>query len=88
MDEFIHKDLFDKIENKTNIKAEDIFAVAESVKNANFGDENIVRHLVRQLSDLANIPVSKDIENSIVDSIINPSGLLDIHNLDDLTDKK
>lgn len=88
MDEFIHKDLFDKIENKTNIKAEDIFAVAESVKDANFEDENTVRHLVRQLSSLANIPVSEDIENSIVDSIINQSGLLDIRNLDDLTDKK
>lgn len=88
MDEFIHKELFDKIENKTKIKSEDIYALADSVKDANFRDEKTIRHLVRQLSSLANVPVSVDIENSIVESIVSQHDLLDIRHSDEITDKK
>ncbi|HHW35954.1 MAG TPA: stage VI sporulation protein F [Bacillales bacterium] len=88
MDEFIHKELFEKIENKTKIKSEDIFAVVDSVKDANFKDEETIRYLVRQLSSLANVPVSEDIEDSIIDSIINHNGILDFNHLGEITDKK
>lgn len=88
VDEFIHKELFGKIENKTKIKSEDILAVADSVKDANFKDEATIRYLVKQLSSLANVPVSEDIENSIVDSIINHNGILDFRHLGEITDKK
>ncbi|WP_458412682.1 stage VI sporulation protein F [Schinkia sp. CFF1] len=73
MDEygFRHRDLLDKIENKTKIKSADLFALADSVKDADFGDENIVRQLVKQISTLANIPVPEGIENSIIDSFKN-----------------
>ncbi len=88
MDEFIHKELFEKIESKTKIKSEDLLSVADSVKDANFKDEETIRYLVRQLSSLANVPVNEDIEDSIVDSIINHNGILDFRHLGDITDKK
>ncbi|HHY73157.1 MAG TPA: stage VI sporulation protein F [Bacillus bacterium] len=85
--EFKHKELFDKIEDKTNIKSADLFALADSVKEANFADENTVRKLIKQLSTLANIPVSENLENSIVESFINQNVQLDFHLIGEMTEK-
>ncbi|WP_102345764.1 stage VI sporulation protein F [Bacillus sp. Marseille-P3661] len=82
MREFIPKSLFDKIETKTNIKSEDIINVADSIKDANLQDEETVRLLVKQLSSLANVPVSQDKEDSIVDAIINQKRPLDFREID------
>lgn len=87
VNEFIPKDLFDKIENKTNIKSSDIFNVADSLNDANLKDEETVRQLIKQLSNLANVPVSKDKEDSIVDAIINQNGLLDFRQFNEMKDK-
>ena len=62
--------LFDNIEKKTNVKANDIFSLANSVSNANFKDEKTVRDLIAQVSKLANVPVSKEKEEQIVQAII------------------
>lgn len=62
--------LFDNIEKKTNVKANDIFSLANSVSNANFKDEKTVRDLIAQVSKLANVPVSKEKEEQIVKAII------------------
>ena len=61
--------LFDKIQQGTNIKPDEVFKVADSVKNADFSDERTVRRLVRQLAKMANKPLSKEKENKIVESI-------------------
>ena len=63
------KGLFDKIQNKANIDPSEVYAVANSVKNANFSDEETVRNLVRQLSALANKPISKEKEDKLVQAI-------------------
>lgn len=61
---------FDNIEKKTNVKASDLMNLANSVSNANFKDEKTVRALISQVSKLANVPVSKEKEEQIVQAII------------------
>jgi hypothetical protein len=73
--------LFDNIEKKTNIKKEDIFKVADSVKDANFQDEKTVRQLIKQVSALAGKPVSKEKEDKIVHAIINNNMPMDINTI-------
>lgn len=63
------KGLFDKIQQNANINPDDVYKVANSVKNADFSDEKTVRNLVRHLAKLANKPMSKDKEDKIVQSI-------------------
>lgn len=62
--------MFDKIQEKSNINPDEIYKVADSVKNADFSDEKTVRNLIRQLSSMANKPISKEKEDKIVESII------------------
>lgn len=64
------KNMFDKIQEKSNINPDEIYKVADSVKNADFSDEQTVRNLIRQLSNMANKPISKEKEDKIVESII------------------
>lgn len=73
--------LFDNIEKKTNIKKEDIFKVADSVKDANFQDEKTVRQLIKQVSALAGKPVSKEKEDKIVNAIINNNMPMDMNTI-------
>lgn len=61
---------FDNLEKKTNVKANDLMNLANSVSNANFKDEKTVRTLISQVSKLANVPVSKEKEDQIVQAIV------------------
>lgn len=63
------KGIFNQIKNKANIKPDDIFNVANSVQNADFTDDTTVRDLVKQLSQLANKPISKEKEDKLVQTI-------------------
>jgi len=74
----LHDHIFKKIQDKANVNPEDIHAIADSVKHANFSDEETVRNLVKQLSSVANKPISESKEDKIVQAIINnqfPSSL-------------
>jgi hypothetical protein len=73
--------LFDNIEKKTNIKKDDIFNLADSVKDANFKDEKTVRQLIKQVSALAGKPVSKEKEDKIVKAIISNNMPMDINSI-------
>ncbi|WP_456278533.1 stage VI sporulation protein F [Bacillus sp. AK128] len=73
--------LFDNIEKKTNIKKEDIFNLADSVKSANFQDEQTVRQLIKQVSALAGKPVAKEKEDQIVEAIISNNMPMDINTI-------
>lgn len=68
---------FKNIEKKTGVNMKDIFDLANSLQNANFKDEKTVRNVIKRVSQIANKPVSKEVEDKIVKSIIN-----DGHNLD------
>jgi len=61
--------IFSQIKNKTNLKPTEILKVANSVQNADFSDEATVRDLVKQLSDMANKPISKEKEEKLVQTI-------------------
>nr|WP_245345317.1 stage VI sporulation protein F [Halobacillus andaensis] len=69
------------MQNKANINPEDVYQVADSVKNADFSDEKVVRRLVRQLARVANKPVSKQKEDKIVEAIVNQNIPLDMNTL-------
>lgn len=79
--------LFKNIEKKSNIKQEEIYKVADSVKNANFSDEKTVRRLVRQLARMANKPLSKEKEDKIVQSITKNKMPMDMQSLNKLFKK-
>lgn len=79
--------LFNNIEKKSNIKQDDIYKVADSVKHANFSDENTVRKLVKQLSRMADKPLSKEKEDKIVQSITKNKMPLDMQSLNKIFKK-
>ncbi|RBW70400.1 stage VI sporulation protein F [Bacillus taeanensis] len=79
---------FDNIEKKTNVKKEDLFKLADSVKDANFKDEKTIRKLISQVSRLANVPVSKEKEDKIVKAIMNNNMPIDFASISKMFDKK
>lgn len=83
MSEF-SKGMFDKIEQNTNIDPNEVYKIAESVKHANFSDEQTVRRLVRHLSRLANKRISKEKEDQIVSSIAKNNMPMDMQSLNRL----
>lgn len=81
------KGMFDKIQKNANISPDEIYKVADSVKNANFSDERTVRNLIRQLAKLANKPISKEKEDKIVEAIVKNKIPMDSKSINNLFDK-
>lgn len=81
------KGMFDKIQKNTNIQPEEVYKVADSVKHANFSDEKTVRNLVKQLSQMAGKPLSKEKEDKIVQSIVKNKMPGDVNSLNNLFKK-
>lgn len=79
---------FKNIEKKTGVNMKDIFDLANSLQNANFKDEKTVRNVIRRVSEIANKPVSKEMENQIVKSIINDGKQLDFNTISKMMNKK
>lgn len=75
------KGLFDKLQQNANINPDDVYKVANSVKNADFSDEKTVRQLIRHLAKLANKPISKEKEDKIVQSITKNKMPMDMQSL-------
>ncbi|MFD1738564.1 stage VI sporulation protein F [Bacillus salitolerans] len=73
--------LFDNIEKKTNVKMDDVFKLADSVKDANFKDEQTVRNLIKQVSMLAGKPVNKEKEDKIVKAIVENNMPMDLNTI-------
>lgn len=81
------KDLFDKLQQNANINPNEVYKVADSVKNADFSDEKTVRKLVRHLSKIANKPLSKEKEDKLVQSITKNNMPMDAESLSNLFGK-
>jgi hypothetical protein len=79
---------FKNIEKKTGVNMKDIFELANSLQNANFKDEKTVRNVIRRVSQIANKPVSKEMEEQIVKSIINDGKQLDFNTIAKMMNKK
>ncbi len=63
--------LFKKIENKTNINKETILNLAEKLKKNNLKDENTIREVIQELSNLTGKSISNEKEDKIVNTILN-----------------
>lgn len=61
---------FKKIESKTGVPMEEVFALANAIQNANFNDERQVRKIVRKVGKLANKNVPQHVEDDLVNSIV------------------
>ncbi len=79
---------FKNIEKKTGVNMQDIFDLANSLQHANFKDEKTVRGVIRKVSQLANKPVSKDLEDQIVSTIIKDGKSLDFNTISNMMNKK
>jgi Stage VI sporulation protein F len=79
---------FKNIEKKTGVNMKDIFDLANSLQNANFKDEATVRNVIRRVSQIANKPVNKDLEDQIVKSIIKDGKQLDFNTISKMMNKK
>ncbi|MFA8437989.1 stage VI sporulation protein F [Pueribacillus sp. YX66] len=82
------QNLFDNIEKRTNVKKEDILKLANSVSKADLKDERTLRNLIADVSRLANVPVSKEKENKIVQAILNNNMPADLSQLTNMIKKK
>ncbi|WP_144553912.1 stage VI sporulation protein F [Bacillus sp. X1(2014)] len=79
---------FKNIEKKTGVNMKDIFELANSLQNANFKDEKTVRSVIRRVSQIANKPVSQEMEDQIVKSIVNDGKQLDLNTISNMINKK
>ena len=79
---------FKNIEKKTGVNMKDIFDLANSLQNANFKDEKTVRNVIRRVSQIANKPVSKEVEDKLVNSIVNDGKQLDFNTITKMMNNK
>ena len=78
------RDLFKKIDSSSNLVRSTIMNVAESVKNANFQDEKVVRNLIQQLSAMTGKSVNKKTEEQIVKAVTSQNMPLDMKGLNQM----
>jgi hypothetical protein len=61
--------ILDQITSNSDIDKDMIFNIADNVKNADLSDEKVIRNLIRDIGKIANRPVPKELEDSLVDKI-------------------
>ena len=57
--------IFDKVEEKTNVKREDIINLAKSIQGKDMNNERNLRKLIQDVAKLAGKTVSKEKEEKI-----------------------
>lgn len=72
---------FNKIERKTNVKKDTILSLAEKLQGDNMKNENNLREVIRELSNLTGKNVSKEQEDKIINTVINDNVPKDIDKL-------
>ncbi|CAM4057310.1 stage VI sporulation protein F [Lederbergia lenta] len=78
---------FKNIEKKSGVNMNDVFALANSLQNANFKDEKTVRGIIRKVAQIANKPVSKEMEDKMVKSITKDGSQLDMNAITKMMNK-
>ncbi|WP_226670631.1 stage VI sporulation protein F [Metabacillus litoralis] len=79
---------FKNLEGKTGVNMNDVLSLANSLQGANFKDEKTVRGVIQRVSQIANKPVSKEMEDKIVNSIVNGKEKLDFNTISKMMNKK
>lgn len=73
---------FKRIEKKTGVNFDEIMTLANALSYADFSDEKQVRKIVKKVSRLANKPITKELEDSIVNSILQDGQSLDFSKIE------
>ena len=69
---------FKKIEKKTNVNKETILSLANKLQQGNMKDENTLREVIHDISNMTGREVSKEKEKKIINAVLNdkvPSNL-------------
>ncbi|PIC84993.1 MULTISPECIES: stage VI sporulation protein F [unclassified Sporosarcina] len=72
---------FKKIESKTGVPMEEVFALANAIQYADFKDENQVRKIIQKVSQVANKDVPQSVEDELVNSIVTSGRGLNLNDI-------
>lgn len=61
---------FKKVEKKTSVNKETILSLASKLQDSNMKDENTLRELIQEISDITGKEVSKEKSDKIVNAIL------------------
>lgn len=75
---------FKKIESKTGVPMEEVFALANAIQYADFSDERQVRKIIRNVGKLANKNVPAHMEDELVQSIVNDGKAVNFRDIEDM----
>ena len=67
----MNDNIFNRIEEKTNVSKDTIIDLARKLQQGNFKDENTLRDIIHELSDITGKEVSEEKENKIINMIVN-----------------
>ena len=63
--------LLDRIEEKTNVDRDTIIGLAHKLQSGNYKDEDTLRSIIHELSDITGREVSQEKEDKIISMIVN-----------------
>lgn len=66
----ISDSFFKRVEDKTNVNKDTILSLASKLQKGNMKDENTLREVVREISNITGKNVSKEKEDKIIKTII------------------
>lgn len=72
---------FKRVEKKTNVNKETILSLAKKLQNSNMKDEQVLRDMVQEISNITGKNVSKEKEDKIVKAIVQDNVPKDIGNM-------
>ena len=75
---------FRKIESKTGVPMEEVFALANAIQYADFSDERQVRKIIRKVGKLAKKEVPQQTEDELVNSIVKNGKAVNIKDIQDM----
>lgn len=61
---------FKKIERKTNVNKDTILSLANKLQQGNMRDENTLREVIHDISDITGREVSEEKEQKIIDTVL------------------
>lgn len=64
-------DLFERIEKKTNVKKDTIISLARKLQDGDFKNEDTLRSIISEISEITGKEVSEEKTNKIVEMVIN-----------------
>ena len=66
----MNDNLFNKIEQKTNVSKDTIISLAHKLQDGNYKDENTLRSIIHELSSITGREVSEENEQKIINMIV------------------